>query len=138
MALDTDVIVAALRSRTGASAELVRMALRRDLVIVASVAMVLEYEAVATRAEQLLASGRSAAEILVLVDALATVAEPVRTYFNWRPQLRDADDEMVLEAAVNAGSVPIVTFNKRDFQVGAARFAIELLLPAEALQRIRI
>jgi predicted nucleic acid-binding protein len=29
------------------------------------------------------------------------MAEPVPTHFLWRPQLRDPNDEVVLEAAVN-------------------------------------
>ena len=62
-----------------------------------SVALVLEYEAVATRAEHLLAGGLTSNEATNLIDALAAVADPVDIHFRWRPQLRDADDEMVFE-----------------------------------------
>lgn len=132
--LDTDVVVAALRSPTGASAEIVRSVLKGERHIAVSVAMVLEYEAVATRPEHLAASGLTAAQALAVIDALVAKAQPVMTHFRWRPQLRDADDEMVLEAAVNGRASAIVTFNRRDF-TAAARFGIAVHLPAELLEK---
>ena len=135
--LDTDVLVAALRSPAGASAEVVRLVLRNDITVVVSVALILEYEAVATRSEHLSASGLSASAVLNVIDALARAGERTRSYFLWRPQLRDPNDEMVLEAAVNAGSVPIVTFNHRDFFEGSKRFRLPLLLPGDLLRRMR-
>jgi len=51
--------------------------------------------------------------------------------------LRDAGDEMVLEAAVNGRADALVTFNVRDFGKVPGRFGIEVLLPRDALKRIR-
>jgi putative PIN family toxin of toxin-antitoxin system len=137
MILDTDVIVAAIRSTAGASAEIVRQVLRGDLQIEASVAIVLEYEAVVTRAEHLLAGELTAQEAMLVVDALAAVARPVDIHFRWRPQLRDADDEMVLEAAINSHSRKIVTFNTRDFAAAAESFDVTLATPAQFLTQLR-
>ena len=134
---DTDVIVAAIRSRTGAAAAVVRSALLGQVEIGLSVALLLEYEAVATRPEHVAASGMRAEDILEVIDTLASVARPVHTYFLWRPQLRDADDEMVLEAAVNGRASAIVTFNRRDFADAAGQFGIEILLPKQALETLR-
>lgn len=135
--LDTDVVVAAIRSRSGASAELIRRVLRDEAEIGLSVAMALEYEAVTTREEHLAAGGLTAHEALTVVDALISVAIPIGTHFRWRPQLRDPDDEMVLEAAVNGAAKAIVTFNRKDFAVARSGFGIDLLLPSEALEMIR-
>ena len=44
--------------------------------------------------------------------------------------------DLVLDAAVNGRAEAIVTFNTRHFGVAARLFAIELLLPADALRRI--
>jgi predicted nucleic acid-binding protein len=55
----------------------------------------------------------------------------------WRPQLRDPADELVLEAAVNGRADAVVTFNRRDFGDAPAAFGIEVLTPAEALNRVR-
>lgn len=134
LVIDTDVIIAGLRSRSEASAELIRRGLRRDLEFGVSVAMALEYEAVATRAEHVAASGLEIDEIVSVIDALLSVATPIEPHFLWRPQLRDPDDEMVLEAAVNGEATAIVTFNRRDFGLAARRFGIKVLLPREALE----
>jgi hypothetical protein len=56
---------------------------------------------------------------------------------NRRPQLRDPGDEMVLEAAVNGRANILVTFNVRDFGAVPARFGIRVMVPREAIERIR-
>lgn len=137
MILDTDVVIAALRSGTGASAEIVRRVLRREIGIEASVAVVLEYEAVAMRAEHLAAGGLSKSQAVNVIDALAAVARPVEVHFRWRPQLRDADDEMVFEAAINARDRMIVTFNTRDFAIAARRFDVALATPGQFLEMLK-
>ena len=91
----------------------------------------------ALREEHLVAAGLSQREVSVVIDALLASARPIVPNFRWRPQLRDANDEMVLEAAVNGGAKAIVTFNRRDFRPAAARFGVELLLPREALEILR-
>ena len=72
------------------------------------------------------------------MDAVVALAQPVETHFLWRPQLRDPNDEMVLEAAVNGRADVLVTFNLRDFGTAAAQFVVEVLLPREALTRIKL
>jgi putative PIN family toxin of toxin-antitoxin system len=135
--LDTDVIVAAMRSPTGASAELLRQIDAGKLVMILSVALTLEYEATCQRAEHRLVAGLSAAEVETFIDGLVALAERVKLRFRWRPQLRDAGDEMVLEAAVNGPADGIVTFNSRDFGEAPARFGVEVLKPMEVLWRLR-
>jgi predicted nucleic acid-binding protein len=135
MILDTDVIVAAIRSTKGASAEIVRRVLRGEMHIELTVAMALEYEAVAMRAEHLRAGELTAADAMTVIDALAALATPIEIHFRWRPQLRDADDEMVLEAAINAHDRTIVTFNARDFVGATERFGVSLVSPREILEK---
>jgi putative PIN family toxin of toxin-antitoxin system len=134
---DTDVIVAAMRSPTGASAAIVRAAREGKVTLLASVALAMEYEAVCSEAEHRLAAGLSVAQTAIFIDAVVALTEPVRTHFLWRPQLRDAGDETVLEAAVNGRADVLATFNVRDFGSVPARFGIDLLLPRDALKRIR-
>lgn len=135
--LDTDVIVAAMRSPAGASAALLLAALDGRVQLVANVALVLEYEAVCLRTQHLEEAGLSVAQAQAFLDAVAALMEPVHSHFIWRPQLRDAADEMVLEAAVNGQANGIVSFNHRDFADAPARFGLDLLLPRDALRRIR-
>jgi predicted nucleic acid-binding protein len=101
-----------------------------------SVALALEYEAKCMLAEHRLAAGLSEAEARVFVDSLIAMAEPVRSFYRWRPQLRDPGDEMVLEAAVNGKASAIVTFNEKDLREARQSFGIEVLRPGEVLRRI--
>jgi predicted nucleic acid-binding protein len=71
------------------------------------------------------------------LSELALCILPVEVRFVWRPQLTDADDEMVLEAAINGQVEAIVTHNRRDFERAAERFGIDVLSPAELLEKIR-
>ena len=137
VAFDTNVIVAALRSRTGASNALLRALRLGELEAVTSVPMMLEYEAVLMRSEQLQATGLTAQEMSVFLNGLAALLIPVLPYFLWRPVLRDPDDEMVLDAAVNGRAEAIVTFNVQDFVPEARQFNLLILTPAEALRRLR-
>jgi putative PIN family toxin of toxin-antitoxin system len=134
--LDTDVIVAAFRSPSGASAALLEAALDQRITLVASVALVLEYEAVCMRDEHLAAAGLRVDQAVVFLDAVAALVQPVESHFVWRPQLRDPSDEMVLEAAVNGQADTIVTFNLRDFGAAPGRFGLRLQLPRDALRRV--
>lgn len=137
VALDTDVIIAARRSRSGASNALLRALRDGEMEAVASVPMLLEYEAVMMRPEQRQAMGVSEADVTAFLDVLSTLLIPVLPYFLWRPRLRDPNDEMVLDAAVNGGAKIIVTFNKRDYLPGATQFNLQVLAPSEALLQLR-
>ena len=102
----------------------------------ANVALALECQATCHRAEHVLASGLTAHQVEIFVDAVIATAHPVETHFLWRPQLRDPADEFVLEAAVNGGAAAIVTFNQRDFSSVSVRFGIDVVNPRTCLQRI--
>jgi putative PIN family toxin of toxin-antitoxin system len=134
--LDTSAMVAAIRSDAGASRRLLVAALEQRFTLLVSVALMVEYEAVMTRTQHLVASKLSAEDVGILLDAVASVGEPVRPAFLWRPSLRDADDDMVLEVAVNGQADAIVTFNRRDFQPATERFGIEVLSPGAAIERL--
>ena len=131
LVLDADVLVAAIRSRRGASAAWLRAALRREVQLLCSVPLMLHYEAVVLRPQQRASSIFSLPELHALLDAIAVVATPVMISYLWRPMLRDPDDELVLETAVNGGAELLLTFNERDF-AGAERFAPRVSRPGPA------
>jgi putative PIN family toxin of toxin-antitoxin system len=135
--LDTDVMVAALRSDRGASRQLLLAALNQRFELLLSIPLILEYEAVLTRPQHLAACELSSAEVGHVLDDLVAVARPVRLAFRWRPRLSDPDDDMVLETAMNGRANAIVTFNQRDFVPGTKGFSCAVILPATALQQIR-
>jgi putative PIN family toxin of toxin-antitoxin system len=129
--LDTDVVVAAFRSDQGASRRLLLAALDRGFVLLLSVPLVLEYEAVLKRAEHMLAIGLETSELDAVLDALVAVGEPIRLRFHWRPTLKDPSDEMVLQTAVNGQADRLVTFNVKHFKEAAQRFGLRVGLPGE-------
>jgi putative PIN family toxin of toxin-antitoxin system len=129
--MDANVLVAALRSRTGWSRQMLSQVLRSEIVAGVSVPLFIEYEAVLQRAEQRAAFGLSGAEVDAFLAGLASVLRPIDISFLWRPQLKDPADEMVLEAAVNGQCSHLVTWNLRDFAQAAPRFNLQLTTPAD-------
>lgn len=135
--IDTNILVAATRNRHGPSFALMQIIRLGQVKICCSPALFLEYEDVLKRASQLAASGLLASDIDAILNELAGIIEPVTSHYQWRPQLRDPADEMVLEAAANAQAHAIVTYNLRDF--GPAKlFGIPVLNPEQTFQHFRL
>ena len=134
--LDTNVVVAAFRSRRGASNALLRYAEAGGVRVLCSTALFLEYEAVLGRREIRAATGHSPADVRAVMNALAAVAEPVDLRLRTRPLLRDPDDEMVLETAANGNADAIVTHNVKDF-LPAEGLGIEVVTPGAIVRRLR-
>jgi predicted nucleic acid-binding protein len=132
-----DVLVAAVRSPTGASAALLTLMLEGKASWLLSVAMAFQYEVICMLADHRLAANATEREMRNLLDTIFGVIVPGEVHFQWRPQLTDAGDEMVLEAAVNGRADAIVTFNGAHFTGAPGRFGIKLWKPAEALREIR-
>lgn len=134
--LDTDVMVAALRSQKGASQQLLLAALDCRFTLLVSVALMLEYEAVLTWPANLKEAGATREEVGDILDALGLVLTPVRIPFLWRPQLKDPADEMVLETAVNGQADALVTFNLRHLKAATNRFGIRVCRPGTIWREI--
>ncbi|OYU34236.1 putative toxin-antitoxin system toxin component, PIN family [Novosphingobium sp. PASSN1] len=135
--LDTDILVTALRSAGGGSNALLREVARGRQRPLVTPALFLEYEAVLRRPEQQRIHGLDFAEIDRFLAAFASASLAVEVSFQWRPQLSDPNDEMVLEAAINGHADALVTHNVRDFSTGAARFGLRVLRPGELLKEMR-
>jgi putative PIN family toxin of toxin-antitoxin system len=123
--LDANVLVAAFRSKLGASHQIVRsIGLGRWRPNI-SVALALEYEDVLKRRHLL--PNVSMAEIDRFLNYIFQQSHLVSSVELRRPNLRDPDDELILELAVESRAI-IVTHNKADF-VGAAKFGVVGKLP---------
>jgi putative PIN family toxin of toxin-antitoxin system len=136
LVVDTAVMVTAIRSDTGASRYLLVAGLEARFTMLASVPLLIEYQAVMSRREHLAASRLLAADVEALLDAVAAVAEPILLDFLWRPVLPDPDDDMVLETGVNGRADAIVTFNRRHFAMVTKQFGLGVLSPADAIKRL--
>ncbi len=133
--IDTNVLVSALFSRRGAANRILTAATDGAFVVLASPPLFLEYEEVLKRPEHRLRHGLDLGQVDTLLRSLATITEPVDVRFLWRPQLRDPDDEMVLEAAINGSADVIVTYNVADFGP-AVRFGLRIATPQDFLKEI--
>lgn len=133
--IDTNVVITAQRSRRGASSKLLSLLGTGLFDAHISVPLAVEYEEVLSRQRQQLSLTEQ--EVTDLVDALCALSVPNQIHFLWRPYLRDAKDEHVLELAVAAGCHYIVTFNKGDFQ-GAERFRVGIVDPKNFLKKIGV
>lgn len=135
---DTNIFVATLRSRRGASFVILQ-SIRRGLVSGAvSQALILEYADVLTRDANIRQFWSDKDEVKTIIGVLAAQLNRIRIHYSWRPQLSDPDDEMVLGCAINAQASIIVTFNKRDFLPAATQFGIEILSPGEFVKRFKL
>ena len=134
--LDTSVMVAGLRTRLGAANAVLRLIAQRRLIALATPPLFLEYEDVLKRPEHRLVHGLALETIDEFLAEFAALIEPVEVHFQWRPQSRDPNDEMVLEAAINGGAGALVTYNVADFVGVVERFKI-MLRPADLLRRMK-
>lgn len=136
--LDTNVLVAAIRSPKGASAEILRRVLTGQVRVLCSVPLFMEYESVLLRPEHLAAAGAQAPEVINVLDVLAGVVIRVEIQFLWRPQLKDPNDDLVLELAVNGqglgDAVTIITSNQKDFLPQAKQFGVDVITPRQFFQ----
>lgn len=132
--IDTNVLIAALRSNRGAAFLLLSLiGLSAKFEINLSVPLVMEYEDVALRPNML--PTLMPQDIENVLDFLCDNGSHHEIFFLWRPFLRDPKDDMVLELAVEAQCDYIITFNQKDF-VGIGQFGLEALTPYQFLQKI--
>lgn len=133
--LDTSVLVAASRSRNGASFRIVSRLPSPEFEIALTIAVYTEWQAVLTRAEHL-PPGATPDMALGFLRYLASIAHLQDVHFLWRPFLRDPDDDMMLECAVASGSEFIVTHNVKDFR-RVQELKVQAITPADFLKLLR-
>lgn len=131
--IDTNVLVAALRSRRGWSFTLLSSVGTGLFDHVIAVPLVMEYESVLLREGMVPLPTEAVREV---IDYLCATGIHQDIHFLWRPKLRDAQDDMVLETAVNGGCSVIVTHNLRDF-APALSLGVRPQTPAEFLQPLK-
>ena len=122
--LDTCIIIAALRSKQGASHFLLRKAILKELPIIMHFKLLAEYHDVLTRPKIISALIYTSDEIEKILIGLVSVSEEVNPHFLWRPNLKDEKDNFLVEIAVASQPCTIITHNVKDFLQG------ELLFPA--------
>ncbi|MFZ2739346.1 MAG: PIN domain-containing protein [Burkholderiaceae bacterium] len=133
--LDTSVLVAAARSRNGASFQLMSMLPTPRFDFALTIALYTEWQAVLTREEHI-PQGVSVDGVLGYLRYLVSLAHLQDVHFLWRPFLHDPDDDLVLECAVASGSQYIVTHNVKDFR-RVTELRVQAITPADFLNLLR-
>lgn len=131
--IDTNVIVAGLRSNLGASYRLLRILNDQRWRMNVSVALVLEYEEILKR--ESVALKLNLTKIEEIIDALCSIADCRAIPYQWRPLSRDPDDDHIAELALNINADFVITFNQKDLAV-LQSFGITVLLPKQFLVRV--
>ena len=136
--LDTNVLVAGLFSRRGASFWLLERIVDGRLPIAISVALALDYEDVLLRPAMLAqgwASGEQVSAVLDAILAQAVLVQPIRV--RRRPALPDPGDDLVLECALEANANAIITMNIRDFAGASEGYGLRILKPGDLVAELR-
>lgn len=128
--------MSAIRSETGAAAEIIRWVSQGRLILLLDYKLVSEYRDVALRSEHLLAARKSRLEVEEVIDSLEDIAAPVLVGVKHRPMSRDEDDNMVLDLAINGAADVLVTNNVKHF-ARAKDFGIRVLTPGQMLAELR-
>ena len=131
--LDTAALISAIRSDTGAAAEIVRLAALGELTLLMDLKLVCEYRDVAMRSHHVAVSGKTLEGVRVVIARLEAMAAPVVVSIKHRPLSQDPNDDMVLDVAINGDADAVVTNNIKDFRLAAKRFGIRLLTPRDFL-----
>jgi putative PIN family toxin of toxin-antitoxin system len=133
--VDTNVLLASLRSSVGASFAISELIDQRRVTPVISVPLMFEYEEVFHRPGLL--PHLSTLEIDTFLDYFASLATEQNIFFLWRPLLNDSDDDMLLELAVAARVDYLVTHNVKDFMPFSSAFGLRVVTPGEFLRAFR-
>lgn len=131
--LDTNVLVAAIRSRRGASFQVVSRVGTDAFKHAVSVPLVLEYESALLR--HVASTELDDDDVFAIVDYMCLVARRQPIFLLWRPLLKDPNDDMIAEAAIAAGCDAVVTHDRSDFEE-LAQFGVRVLSPGEFLREI--
>ena len=131
--IDTNVLYAGLYSSTGASFQILKAAEEGKIQLVISISLLFEYEDVLKRNKENLQFTDN--EIDIILDNICSLSKFQKIYFLWRPYLKDAGDDHIIEVAIASQTQTIVTHNIKDF-VGVEKLGVRAITPKQLLEEI--
>jgi putative PIN family toxin of toxin-antitoxin system len=135
--IDTNVLTAALLKAEGQNRRVLRHCFEDRLKPIVGQSLLLEYEDVLGREELFRSSPLSNSERMQFFESFLSLCEWVPVYYLWRPNLRDEDDNHIVELAVAGRASIIVTNNIADFRGADLRFPeIRVLHPRDLLKEL--
>lgn len=131
--IDTNVLVAGLRSNRGASYKLLTILNDARWQVNISTTLIFEYEEILKRSS--LELGLSFPDIDAIIRGICSIYNQRQIFYVWRPTSTDPDDDFLIDLAVKAQAEFLVTYNQRNLQP-AERFGIKVVSPKQFLQFI--
>jgi len=131
--VDTNVLVAGLRSNRGASYKLLTILNDARWQVNISTTLIFEYEEILKRSS--LELGLSFTDIDAIIRGICSISNQRQIFYVWRPTSTDPDDDFLIDLAVKAQAEFLVTYNQRNLQP-AERFGIKVVSPKQFLQFI--
>jgi putative PIN family toxin of toxin-antitoxin system len=132
--LDTNVLIAGLRSSRGASYKLLTILNDTRWQVNVSTALIFEYEEILKRQKDQLTL--SDEDIDHLIEAICAIANQCNIFYLWRPVARDPDDDFLIDLAIECQTEFIITYNQKDLQPAEKFGIIRVLTPKEFLQQV--
>ena len=115
--VDTNVMWQAFKGKGSISREILTLILNGKIELALSEAVFLEYEDVLKRSYSLEHFSLSIPQVDTVLDLIAATAKWHKIYYQFRPNLKDEADNMVVELAVTCGAKYLITSNIKDFTI---------------------
>jgi len=133
--IDTNIWISALISKNGVSRDVIRLALTDVIYPQMSTSLLVEYESVMKRKKIQNACTLTVDEQAELFHAYLSTCKWNEIFYLWRPNLKDEDDDFLVELAVASHAKVIISENKKDFEASELLFDFEVLTAKEFLER---
>ncbi len=134
--IDTSVWISALIQKNSKARELLRLALQGSIVPQMSGTLFCEYEAVMKRSKIQSLTPININDQEALLDAYLSTCSWNEIYYSWRPNLKDEDDNFIVELAVASGARYILTYNLKDFSDTELSFNYKVMTPETFIKDI--
>ena len=132
--MDTNILYAGLRSKRGASFQILESLWARSWTLVLSQTVLAEYEEILKREARSL--NLTLQQIDRVLDALCVLAERCILSGTWQAVLNDPDDEALVHLALEARSSHLISHNLRHLEPARA-LGVNLIEPMAFLEIIR-
>ena len=136
--IDTSVWIAALIKKDSGARDVLRLALRKEIIPQMGETLFREYESVMKRKKIQKLTSLSPEEQQELLEAFLLVCQWNDIYYTWRPNLKDENDNFLVELAVASGAEAIVTYNRKDFAEAQLLFEHRIVTPEELIKELSL
>ena len=133
--IDTSVLINALIGKEGPGREILRRCLMGHYTPLISNALFHEYEDVTMRKHIFDLCPLKPSEIRTLLNAFYNTCQWIPIYYLWRPNLKDEDDNFLIELAIAGNSHYIITNDTKDLRNAELHFEeVKIVTPKEFLR----